>query len=258
MSELRTIKQLQELLMVDRITIYRMLNDGRLNGIKIGNQWRFSQSEIDRLLGVKNDPSEGDKVEKPVIDFPVGCIQKVQEIFAGILEVGTIVVTLDGDAMSEFSYANPFCKLILSSPKGQQACRSSWHKIALHKTGDPSFQICHAGLCYLRSIINIDDQPAAWFITGQFYTETPDSEKEQAFLEQIAYKYDMPLSQIKGAAKTIPVLKQKQQSKVQEWAPKVANTIQSILCERSNIINRLQRIAEISTIHPAAAKYTET
>ncbi len=57
MNELLTTKQIQDLLQVDRITVYRMLNDGRLKGVKIGNQWRFPQSEIDRLTGEESDVS---------------------------------------------------------------------------------------------------------------------------------------------------------------------------------------------------------
>ena len=48
---LLTTRQVQELLRVDRITVYRMLNDGRLKGVKIGQQWRFPAREVERLLG---------------------------------------------------------------------------------------------------------------------------------------------------------------------------------------------------------------
>jgi excisionase family DNA binding protein len=49
-NALLTTKQLQELLSIDRTTVYRMLKDGRLTGIKVGTQWRFSRDEVDALL----------------------------------------------------------------------------------------------------------------------------------------------------------------------------------------------------------------
>ena len=55
-NDLLTSRQVQEILKVDRITVYRMLNDGRLKGVKIGQQWRFHNSEVERLLGM-NIPS---------------------------------------------------------------------------------------------------------------------------------------------------------------------------------------------------------
>lgn len=256
MSELLTTKQLQELLKVDRITLYRMLNDGRLKGVKIGNQWRFPQSEIDRLLGEERAASEPEAVDDEALsDFPARCVQDVQEIFAGIIGIGAITVTLRGEPLTESTYSNNFCKLIQSSPSGLQACEASWRKIALHTTGEPPFQVCHAGLCYKRSIINLEnDQPAAWLVAGQFYIAPPDHEKENERLEQLANKHNLPLSQLKEAALKIPVLNRTQQEQVQEWTPKVAGTIHSVLCERADLMNRLERIAEISMVRPTLSK----
>ncbi len=260
MSELLTTKQLQELLKIDRITVYRMLNDGRLKGVKVGNQWRFSQAEIDRLLGDERaEEDEAPAGEDSLSDFPTSCVQDVQEIFAGIIGIGAITVTLHGEPLTQSTYSNPFCKLIQSSPSGLQACQASWRKIALHTTGAPPFQICHAGLCYKRSIINLEnDQPAAWLVAGQFYISSPDREKEKMRLQELADKHNLPQSQLKDAALKIPVLSRHQQKQVQEWTPKVASTIHSVLCERADLMNRLQRIAEISTVHPTLTKPTNS
>ena len=114
--------------------------------------------------------------------------------------------------------------------------------------------MCHAGLCYQRSIINLNAQPAAWLVAGQFYVNAPDREKESERLEQLANRHDIPFSQLTEAARKIPVLKSYQQDQVREWTPKVANTINSILCERSDLMNRLQRIADLSNIHPTLSK----
>jgi len=254
MSQFLTTKQLQELLKVDRVTVYRMLNDGRLKGVKIGNQWRFPQSEIDRLMGEERANAEPEENEAAISDFPADCVQKVQEIFAGIIGIGALTVTLRGEMLTEPTYSNPFCRLMLSSPSGRQACQASWRKIALRTTGQPPFQICHAGLCYQRSIIHLNDQPAAWLVAGQFYISAPDRDQEKERLEQLADRHNIPLSQLVEAALKIPVLKKYQQEQVQEWTPKVANTITSILCERSELISRLQRIAELSSIQPTLSK----
>jgi excisionase family DNA binding protein len=254
MGELLTTKQLQELLKIDRITVYRMLNDGRLKGVKIGNQWRFPQNEIDRLMGEEREIVEPESSDEVLTDFPSDCVLKVQEIFAGIIGIGAITVTLRGDTLTEPTYSNPFCKLMLSSPSGRQSCQASWRKIALRTTGEPPFQVCHAGLCYQRSIINLDDQPAAWLVAGQFYINPPDRDQEKERLGQLANKHNIPLSILTEAAWKIPVLKKYQQEQVQEWTPKVANTINSILCERSNLMNRLQRIADLSNIRTTLSK----
>jgi excisionase family DNA binding protein len=254
MGELLTTKQLQDLLKVDRITVYRMLNDGRLKGVKIGNQWRFPQSEIDRLTGEESEIAEPTSSSDALSDFPTDCVQNVQEIFAGIIGIGAITVTMRGEALTEPTFSNPFCKLMLSSPSGRAACQASWRKIALRSTGEPPFQTCHAGLHYQRSMINLDDQPTAWLVAGQFYLNPPDREQEKERIEKLADKHNIPLSQLTEAASKIPVLKKYQQDQVQEWTPKVAATVHSILCERADLMNRLQRIAELSSVRPTLSK----
>jgi excisionase family DNA binding protein len=48
MSDLLTTNQVQDLLHVDRTTIYRLVESGRLPAIRVGKQWRFSRPEIER------------------------------------------------------------------------------------------------------------------------------------------------------------------------------------------------------------------
>jgi hypothetical protein len=94
----------------------------------------------------------------------------------------------------------------------------------------------------------MNDRPVAILIAGQFYLKPPDREKEARRLENLAYTYQIPLEALKEAASKIPVLKRSQQELIQEWAPKVAMTVQSMLCERSDLMNRLQRIASLSNV----------
>ena len=47
---LLTAQQVQQMLEVDRSTIYRMAEDGRLPAIKVGRQWRFPAESIAELL----------------------------------------------------------------------------------------------------------------------------------------------------------------------------------------------------------------
>lgn len=260
MDELLTTKQVQDLFKVDRITIYRMLDDGRIKGVKVGNQWRFAQSEIARLLGEPTNNNDDEGQATPLIevnDFPVDCVEKLQEIFAGILGVGAISVNLDGEALTQPVFSNPFCKMMLSIPETHKACQESWRKIALKTTGDPVFHVCHAGLCYLRSPIKMDGQNVAWMVTGQYYITPHNAEKSAEAITTVAKKYNLDYEKIKLAAQEIPVLKHLQQQQVQKWAPKVTETVQSMLCERSDLVSRLEKIAEISAIRPSLKNISE-
>ena len=248
MSQLLTTKQLQQILKVDRVTVYRMLNDGRLKGVKVANQWRFEQTEIDRLLRKETVVAEDKMNGNQVTDFPTDCVQKLQEIFAGIIGVGAVTVSLEGEPLTDVYTCNPFCKLMLSNPAGRQACEASWRKTAQHVTGEPQYFTCHAGINYTRATIEMDGQPVALMIAGQFFTQPPDPEKQAHRLEDLSVRYQIPLAQLKELASKIPVIHRSQQEQLQEWAPKVAGTVQSMLCERADLMNRLQQIASLSSV----------
>ncbi|HHY08274.1 MAG TPA: helix-turn-helix domain-containing protein [Corynebacteriales bacterium] len=46
-------KEVSEKLKLNIRTIYKWIKEGRLQAVKLGDVWRISQSEINRLLGKK-------------------------------------------------------------------------------------------------------------------------------------------------------------------------------------------------------------
>ncbi len=50
MTDLLTTREVKELLKLDRTTIYRMLKQGRLSGVRVGQQWRFTRQAVEALL----------------------------------------------------------------------------------------------------------------------------------------------------------------------------------------------------------------
>jgi len=49
-SPVLTVKQVAAYLNVERRTVLKMLNEGKLKGAKIGSDWRILKTEVDRLL----------------------------------------------------------------------------------------------------------------------------------------------------------------------------------------------------------------
>ncbi|MEJ2211034.1 MAG: helix-turn-helix domain-containing protein, partial [Anaerolineae bacterium] len=118
MEDLLTTKQLQELLQVDRVTIYRMLKDGRLEGFKVGGQWRFSRQTIEQWLYEKRAPLDP-VVSSPDTSVPSSepqllspsCLQAIQDIFAEALQVGAVITSVEGTPLTNVSYACRFCQM---------------------------------------------------------------------------------------------------------------------------------------------------
>lgn len=242
METLLTLKQVQEILNVDRTTIHRMLKDGRLTGVKVGGQWRFSPQEIESLIkgGARKEEGWGEEV------LPVFCIQRMQDVFAEVAGIGAIVTDLHGTPLTAMSNACEFCKLIQSSPSGLAACQQSWQEMAVQRGEPARFHKCHAGLQYSRALIEIEGRPMATIVSGQFHLEEPDPARLDQTVQTLAGTHHLPYETLRQSAEKLPVLSEKYQSQIGEWLDKVAGTFSDVTNERARLLGRLRQIAEIT------------
>jgi excisionase family DNA binding protein len=254
MDDLLTTKELQELLKVDRTTVYRMLKDGRLTGIKIGEQWRFSRAEVNGLLASSPPPAAltpASPGPRPGDVLPLHCVQRIQNVFADIAGTGAITTDATGQPLTEMSNSCRFCNLILASEPGRQACIASWSKLVEQSKREPQFATCHAGLQYARARIELNGRLEAMLITGQFYTEAPTPNEEAARIQHLAEQYKLDPETLAEAAQEIQVLDEHKRARIGEWLQSVAHTFEEIGGERAELMGRLHRIAEMSTLQPA-------
>ncbi len=242
MENLFTTKQVQDLFKVDRITIYRMVQDGRLKGVKVGNQWRFPQSEVERLLGGESAVFETEPVESV---FPTHCVQTIQNLFTSVSQVSALVIDAAGKPVTQISEPCRFCQLVQSSPSGKNACQSSWESFMRQPNRQQRFT-CHAGLNYLGATVVDQNRLQGQFLAGEFYWEQPDSKEEQQRVQQLALRHNLNVDELIEAAQSIPGLSEEQRSHLSAQPAAAARAIESILSERTNFLNRLQQIASLT------------
>jgi excisionase family DNA binding protein len=243
MEELITTKQVQDLLQVDRITIYRMLKDGRINGVKVGNQWRFQRSEIEKLFSLGTST----KSEITSVDLlPLHCIGVVQDVFADIVEVGAVTTDVEGQPLTEISNSCKMCDLILGSEKGQRACISSWKRLAQTPIGDPKFFKCHAGFQYARGRIDHEGQLTSILVGGQFLVNQDDLDQFSSNMGNLSGKYEIDQKDMQDALDTVRVIGAGKQSKIKDWIKKIAGTFEILTSERAELLDRLKSISELS------------
>lgn len=247
MSELLTTKQIQQLLQVDRTTIYRMLKDGRLTGIKVGSHWRFRREEIDNLLSLAHGSDDAD--ENPIDVLPLHCVQSIQNVFGQIAEVGAVVTDMEGKSVTEVSHCSEFCTLVQNSPSGYQACLKSWGRLAKDTDSRPVFNQCHAKLQYARGFIEVEDHPRAMIIAGQFFLNNPAPESRKSFVMELAATHKIDSAALLEADSKIQILDQRKQDQIANWISEVAKTFGDISSERSEMLKRLRAISEISNIN---------
>jgi len=251
-DDLLTTKQLQELLQVDRITIYRMLNDGRLRGFKVGGQWRFSRQEIEAWLqrqradlGAVEEPALTGNAEPSSQVLPLSCVQAIQDVCAEALEIGSITINLDGTPFTDISNSCDFCNLILFSEEGQRRCAVAWKA-----AGNGSVQSCHAGLLCVSAPIKVGDQVVAITAGCQFIT-LPLVEEQQAWrsnLSMLAAELDLSEGELWAAVDSVRRVPEDYLVRVSRLLGRVVDTFSEIGQERLGLLSRLQHIAEMSKI----------
>lgn len=253
MDDLLTTKQLQTLLQVDRITIYRMLNDGRLRGFKVGGQWRFSRQEIEAWLqeqqvrlDVESDPPspEDGTTPSPQV-LPLSCVQAIQGVYAEALEIAAVTTDLDGQPLTNVSNSCDFCNLILSTGEGRRRCAASW-KVADSQQVHP----CHAGLLCFSAPIQVSGLQVAVTTSCQFTAQTT-GDGEQAWLENLpvlASELGLAEVELRAATDSVRLLPEEQLNRVGQLLRRVADTFSEIGEERLSLLSRLQSIAEMSKV----------
>ncbi len=60
-DEIMTIEELSGYLKIPRSTLYKLVQEGKLPGQKIGKQWRFGKTSIDRWINDDNGRLSSDK-----------------------------------------------------------------------------------------------------------------------------------------------------------------------------------------------------
>jgi excisionase family DNA binding protein len=255
-DSLLTTRQLQNLLQVDRITIYRMLNDGRLRGFKVGGQWRFSREAIEcwlqeqqANLEIREAPSIDGQAQPWAQALPLSCVQAIQDVFAEALGVGVVTTSPDGRPILPVANTCEFCALILESEEGQKRCISSWRAAAATAGDTPRPAVCHAGLSYVWSMVEIQGAFVAAVHAGQFLIQPPAAgEINPDRLAQLSQACGLRPRRLQEALGSVAVLNAERQDQISHMLQRVAQTFSEMGEERLNLLARLRRISEISTL----------
>lgn len=239
MTNLLTARQVQEILKVDRITIYRMLQDGRLKGVKVGSQWRFTTQEVDRLLSgdrpLETAPSDSSTV------FPVHCVQTIQDLLSGVSSMSAIVLDAHGEPVSKWSAQMELSRLVTAAAGGLDDYHKAFQTFAAQP--DRAF-VCPAGLSAVTAPIRSNGTLAGWFLVGQVFTRPGD----RLMTATLSARYGIPAAALEAAAAEVLVVTREQWNQMEGWALKAAQAVESILGERTTFVQRLQQIADLTQV----------
>jgi excisionase family DNA binding protein len=248
MEDTLTSQEVQQLLRVDRTTIYRMLQDGRLSGFKVGNRWRFPRQAVEELLSPAMPPDPAARPTNLDLDaaLPLQCASLVVDFFAAAIGLTSLMTDLQGQPITEIYNPSPFCRLILDSPAGRARCAETWRAMAAAPPIEPRPYVCHAGLSCVRGLIRVREQLLGMVIAGGFVEDGRAVDDEE--LEAIARSCAVDLAALRASKDTPYRLSGERYRSALTLVQRLADVLSYMGSEWSSLLNRLRDISSLSQV----------
>lgn len=170
---LLTARQVQNMLHIDRSTVYRMAEDGRLPAIKVGRQWRFPADRIAALVQEGQDPlvlaaaSAEDAHPADVVSFLpsagsasptvdrsfVQAAEAVLAVSGELLGVMMVVTDMNGHPLTPVANPCDWFADRAEDPDVVTACSAEWQSMADDPDFAPRFRTGVLGFQCARAFI---------------------------------------------------------------------------------------------------------
>jgi excisionase family DNA binding protein len=275
MADLLTTNQVINMLHVDRTTIYRMVEDGRLPAVRVGKQWRFPKDILERWLAAQATASASlamanatgasadtvlagadaaiartsELAAAPLAGtlaelLPLACVQMVQDAFADLLGVMLIVTHMDGQPVTRASNPHGFFRAISMDQTAAQHCFWDWCKLADTLALDPRMTPGECGLLWTRGLIRVGSELKGMLVGGGLAPEMwpPAPAQVTALAEMLGLDREYIAAHI-GAVHYVDAAGQ---ARLLAWIQRIADIVSQMVQDRGVPPVRLQAISLIS------------
>jgi len=248
---LLTTKQVQELFKVDKSTIYRMAEDGRIPAVKVGRQWRFPSDQLDSLLGgaakipplSPSAPPAGREYSLEIA-LPANTAQALADLAADLFGVMAVVTDIRGNALT--SVANPcgYFSAVFEGVYTADRCVEGWRRLGEEIDLEPHFVPSHLGFLCARSFIRHGSSLVGMVIVGGVAREDwPPSDAEIA---SVAVATGVPANTIRDHINEVYWLDRAHQEWIVRNLSGVSDLISLMADDRGRMMAKFERIAALA------------
>ncbi len=256
-----TAKDVQTLLHVDRSTVYRMAESGRLPAIKIGRQWRFPADQFQAWLKQQSTdlPATADPASPlaaplapsvaafPPEDFqallPLDCVQLIQDTFADTIGTMLVITDMDGNPVTAVSNPCGLFALVSRFPDSVKLCVADWARMGAELDLEPKLIRSHLGLLGARAFIRVGTELKGMVVIGGIAPDTWPPAPED--VQVMARKFGLTADDFLPHVNEVFYLDAPQQTLALSVVQRVATIVTHIITERIILVSKLNSIAEL-------------
>jgi excisionase family DNA binding protein len=241
MSNFLTSQEMQDLISVDRSTVYRMAEDGRLPAVKVGRQWRFPADLVAAQFGLSEPatapPPSADPTTADVTDLTHLLRPEVAQSVADLMGelFGVMVVITDMDGAPLTAVANPcgYYAAIADQPGAVEACLSQWRLFAEEPHVAPRWVQTHLGFHCARTFVWVDLKPVGMIVVGGVSPRAWPPAPE--FVDAIADEVGVPHDVLLDAVDEVYRLDVDAQRRVLRLLPQMGDLVSQLASARSRL-----------------------
>jgi len=242
MSTFLTSQEMQELISVDRSTVYRMAEDGRLPGVKVGRQWRFPADRVAAQLGlaggvdtlrsvteVRDAPRATDRPVVAGLLRPDDA-QSIADLIGELFEVMAVITDIDGHPITDVANPCGYYGAIAEQPNAVDACMSQWRVFADEPHVAPRWVRTHLGFLCARTFLWVDLKPVGMIVVGG--VTPPSWPPHPSFVESIADELGLPPQALRDSVHDTWDLDLAAQRRVLRLLPTFGDLVSQIITAR--------------------------
>ena len=250
-----TTREVQDLINVDRSTVYRMAEDGRLPAVKVGRQWRFPADRMAEHLGLEESPPP--EPAPRAADGPTDlhqllvpeAAQSIADLLGDLFGVMAVVTDMEGRPLTSVANECGFYAAVADRPEAVEACLDGWRLLAEEPDLAPRFVPSHLGFLCARSFIRVGDRLVGMVIVGG--VTPPVWPPSESFVAEIATELGVPSGVLLDRVDQTWDVDIAQQDRIVDLLPRVSDLISQLATARSQLLAKLGAIAALAGPAPS-------
>ena len=167
---LLTTRDVQQIIRVDKSTIYRMAETGRIPAVKVGRQWRFPEDRLQEWLQSSPAAAGAADQEKAPSNGPrrlaPGALHAVADYLAAATGTMVVVTDIAGRPLADPSNPCGLFRAVHTYPGVMERCVLGWQELAGELEFEPRWRPTALGFLCARSLFRVGDRLEGMVLAG--------------------------------------------------------------------------------------------